>query len=295
MPKKKKEAVFKELAKDTFASLPSEEKEEAEKGRKGIREGTRGLSGARIIDISRVRPDPDQPRKSSGRKALRELADSIREHGLLQPITVEYVEEKDYFKIINGERRYEAAKLASLQEVPCIIKDVDQRARLIHQLIENIQRQDLPALEEAEAIQTLIDKRRVENPTYSQREAAKELGLPKTYVNEMLTLLKLPEDIKRSVRNSDTVPKSLLLLLVRQKDKKNIRQLHQQIQEGKLTVQGAKTKLKRSKKTKGRPKHYQYRFEAPQKEFTLTINFNKVNVKKSEIINALSRVMEELG
>lgn len=68
--------------------------------RKGIREGTRGLSGARIIDISRIKSDPNQPRKS-----LNELAESIKKHGLLQPITVEYIDQEDYFKIINGERR----------------------------------------------------------------------------------------------------------------------------------------------------------------------------------------------
>jgi len=121
------------------------------------------------------------------------------------------------------KRRYKAAKLAGIQELPCIIKYIDQHVRLIHQLIENIQRQDLPPLEEAESIQILINKRRIENPNYSQREASRELGLPKSYVNEMVSLLKLPQDIKESVRTSDTIPKSLLLLLLRQSNKINIR------------------------------------------------------------------------
>lgn len=175
----KKETILRKLAQDTFAALPGELEEVTEKERKDIKVGTRGLSGARIIDISRIKPDPDQPRKSCPEKTLKELAASIKEHGLLQPITVEHKDHQDYFKIINGELRYEAAKLAGLSEMPCIIKDIDERVRLIHQLIENIQRQDLPALEEAEAIQTLIDYRRIENPSYSQREAARELGLPK--------------------------------------------------------------------------------------------------------------------
>ncbi len=179
---KRKELILRKLAHDTFASLPGETEEVVEKKRKGIREETRGISGARMIDISRIKSDPDQPRRRRDARTLKELAASIREHGLLQPITVEYVDHGDYFKIINGERRYEAAKLAGLSELPCIIKDIDRRVRLTHQLIENIQRQDLPALEEAEAIQTLIDNQRMENPGYSQRAAAKELGLPKTYV-----------------------------------------------------------------------------------------------------------------
>ena len=291
---KRKELVLRKLAHDTFASLPGETEEVVEKKRKGIREETRGISGARMIDISRIKSDPDQPRRHRDARTLKELAASIREHGLLQPITVEYVDHGDYFEIINGERRYEAAKLAGLSELPCIIKDIDRRVRLTHQLIENIQRQDLPALEEAEAIQTLIDNQRMENPGYSQRAAAKELGLPKTYVNEMISLLKLPKDIKRSVRTSDAFPKSLLLLLVRQGDEKNIREFCQQLREGKLTVREVKTKLRKSKPTRGRPQYYQYQFRAPEKDFILKIRFRKTRVDRSEIINVLSQVLRSL-
>ena len=270
---KKKENILRKFAKDTFTSLPIQEEEVIKEERKGIREGTKGLSGARIIDISRIKSDPDQPRKSSNQKSLNELAESIKKHGLLQPITVEYIEREDCFKIINGGRRYKAAKLAGLQELPCIIKYIDKHTRLINQLIENIQRQDLSPLEEAESIQALINKKRMDNPNYSQREASRELGLPKSYVNEMLSLLKLPQDIKESVRTSDTVPKSLLLLLLRHSDEKNIRGFYRQIKEGKLTVREAKTELKSSKVKKGRPKCYEYKFESPGREFILKIKF----------------------
>ena len=290
----KKEAVLRQFAHDTLASLPGQKEEAVEKERKGLKEGTKGLSGARMIDILRIKPDPNQPRKSRGEKTLKRLAASIRKHGLLQPITVEYVDHHDYFKIINGERRYEAAKQAQLSEIPCIIKDIDQRVRLIHQLTENVQRQDLPALEEAEAIQTLIDNRRMEDPNYSQRDAAKELGLPKSYVNEMLTLLKLPQDIKGNVQRSDTVSKSLLLLLMRQGDEKNIREFYRELKEGRLTVREAKTHLKKSKTKRGRLKYYEYTFQAPEKDFTLKIKFKKAKVAQSEIINALSRVLRRL-
>lgn len=292
---KKKENILRKLAKDTFASLPIPEEEVIKEERKGIREGTKGIPGARIIDISRIKSDPDQPRKSLDQKSLKELAESIKKHGLLQPITVEYIEKEDYFKIINGERRYKAAKLAGLHELSCIIKNVDDYARLIHQLIENIQRQDLPALEEAEYIQVLINKRRMENPNYSQREASRELGLPKSYVNEMLSLLKLPQDIKESVRTSDTVPKSLLLLLLRQSNKINIRGFYRQIKEGKLTIQETKTKLKKSKSSKGRPKYYEYKFESPRRDFVLKIKFKRTEVEQSEITNALNQVLNSLN
>jgi len=118
---KKKEVILRKFAKDTFDSLPIQEEEIITKEKKGIREGTKGLSGARIIEISRIKLDPEQPRKSLNQKRLNELAESIKKHGLLQPITVEYIEAEDCFKIISGERRYKAAKLSDLQELPCII------------------------------------------------------------------------------------------------------------------------------------------------------------------------------
>ena len=290
---RKKETLLKQFALDTFASFP-EQLEETEDERKGIREGTKGLYGARIIDISRIKPDLTQPRKSFDKKGLKQLAVSIKEYGFIQPINVQYVESEDHFRVINGQRRYEAAKLAGILEIPCIIKNINKHLRLIHQLVENIQREDLPVLEEAEAIHTLLRTRRIENPHYSQREASRELGLPKTYVNEMLTLLKLPEDIKRDVRTSDAFPKSLLLLLIRQTNKKDIGEFYKQIRERKLTVRELETTLKKSKNRKGRPVYYQYIFEAPEKQFTLTIRFKKTRVGRSEIFSALSRTLNSL-
>ena len=292
---KKKEVILRKFAKDTFDSLPIQEEEIITKEKKGIREGTKGLSGARIIEISRIKLDPEQPRKSLNQKRLNELAESIKKYGLLQPISVEYIEAEDCFKIISGERRYKAAILSDLQEIPCIIKNIDSYTRLIHQLIENIQRQDLPPLEEADSIQALINKKRMDNPSYSQREASRELGLPKSYVNEMLSLLKLPQDIKESVRTSDTVPKSLLLLLLRRSDEKNIREFYKQTKEGKLTVREAKMKLDKSKDKKGRPKFYEYKFESPGREFTLKIIFRKSEVEQSEITDAINQVLNILN
>lgn len=205
------------------------------------------------------------------------------------------MEQDDYFKIINGERRFEAAKLAGLSEIPCIIKDIDNRKRLTHQLIENIQRQDLAPLEEAQAIQTLINNRRLEEPEYSQNQAAKELGLAKSYVSEILSLLKLPEDIKHGVRTANTIPKRLLILLLRQNDEKTLRQFFKQIQEGgKLTIREVRSKLKKLKAVPGRPKNYQYEFRSPGKEFVLRIKFNKTTVNTSEVINVLRKTLKEL-
>ena len=291
---KNKENLLRQFAKDSFELTP-EENNVQNKQKKGIREGTKGISGARIIDIERIKPDPDQPRKTWDNKKLNELAVSIKTHGVLQPITVEYIEEDDYFKVINGERRYRASKIAGIKEIPCLIRNIDQKIKLIHQLIENIQRQDLAPIEEAESINTLIQARKIENPGYSQREASKDLGLPKSYVNEMLSLLKLPDDIKESVRTSDTIPKSLLLLLLRQSDEKNIRTFYNQIKEGNLTVREAKKKIKRDKKDPGRPKNFEYKFESPEKDFVLKIKFNKSQVKLDEVTTALKKVLNNIN
>ena len=290
---RKKETLLRKFALDTFASFP-DQVEETENERKGIREETKGLHGARVISVSRIKHDSSQPRKSFDKQRLRHLAASIKDYGLIHPINVEYIESQDYFRIINGQRRYQAAKLAGILEIPCIITNIDKRLKLIHQLIENIQREDLPPLEEAEAIQALVRNRRLENPHYSQREASRELGLPKTYINEMLTLLKLPKDILKDVRTSDAFPKSLLLLLVRQGNRENIREFYRQVKERKLTVRELKTTLQKSKNGRGRPAYYEHIFHAPEKQFSLIIKFKKVRVGRSEIFDALSQALHSL-
>src|SRR6056297_3406346 len=111
----------------------------------------------------------------------------------------------------------------------------------------------------------------------------------------MLTLLKLPDDIKESVRTSDTIPKSLLLLLLRQSDEKNIRTFYHQIKEGNLTVREAKKKIKKDKKEPGRPKNYEYKFESPDKNFTLKIKFNKSQVNLEEVTDALKQALDNIN
>jgi hypothetical protein len=107
-------------------------------------------------------------------------------------------------------------------------------------------------------------------------------------------LLKLPEDIKRDVRTSDAFPKSLLLLLIRQGNEKNIREFYKQIKERKLTVRELGITLKKSKNRRRRPAYYQYIFQAPEKQFTLTVKFKKARVDQSEIFNALSQALHSL-
>src|SRR5579875_729090 len=110
---------------------------------KTVDDGVRQLEGARMIAIDRLRPDPAQPRRDMDGQALEELAQSIREHGVLQPLLVRYRYEEDDFMIIAGERRYRAAQLAGLSDVPAIIRNIGGTQRYVLQLIENLQREDL--------------------------------------------------------------------------------------------------------------------------------------------------------
>ena len=161
----------------------------------------------RLIDIDKIEPNPHQPRKQFG--DLSEMVASVKEKGILEPILVRSFEGK--FQIIAGERRYQAAKLAGLHRLPCIEVDVDHRGMLEISLIENLQRKDLTAFEEAAALQRLVEQFR-----YTHDEIARKLGKSRTVVTEMLALNRMPEEIQERCRQADIVSKSMLLQVVRQ-------------------------------------------------------------------------------
>lgn len=126
-------------------------------------------SRVRYIAIGAVRPNPQQPRRSFDETALRELADSIRAYGILQPLTVR--DKGGYYELVAGERRLRAARMAGLREVPCLIAAVGEEDAALLALIENLQRRDLDYLEEAAAISRLIGRYGL-----SQQQAAEKLG-----------------------------------------------------------------------------------------------------------------------
>src|SRR4030081_1603421 len=115
-----------------------------------------GAAIGRMIPVEQIRPNPDQPRKSIG--DLRELTESVREKGVLEPLLVRYVPREDAYHIISGERRYHASRAAGLREVPCIEKIADDAETLEIALIENLQRKDLTAFEEAEGLARLAEQ-----------------------------------------------------------------------------------------------------------------------------------------
>lgn len=153
------------------------------------------------IAIKQIIEDHDQPRKHLNEEGLQGLADSIRQHGMLNPITVTSVPGSDTYRIVTGERRWRAATMARLDAIPCIVKQAAPEESLTEQLIENLQREDLQPLEKAKAIQQVKGTLNLTN-----REVAKRLGLSERIIGYLLDLLSLPEDIGEAVVASPNRP-----------------------------------------------------------------------------------------
>ncbi|MBN1797076.1 MAG: ParB/RepB/Spo0J family partition protein [Spirochaetales bacterium] len=149
------------------------------------------------IDIGLIKPNPNQPRKLFSDQSLQELAASIKEKGVLQPILVEKANDNT-FLIIAGERRFRAAKIAGLSKIPIIMKDFSETEKLEISLIENIQREDLTPIEEAEAYKNLLELTQV-----SQEELASHLGKNRSTIANSIRLLKLPRTMQDSLQKGD--------------------------------------------------------------------------------------------
>ena len=153
-------------------------------------------SGVRMVPIEQVKPNPDQPRKRFMQDDLDDLAASIAEKGVIQPLIVR---EKDGgFEIVAGERRWRAAQMAKLHELPVILRDFDDMEVLEVAIIENIQRADLNAIEEAAGYRQLMDKF-----GHTQEKMAEALGKSRSHIANLLRLLQLPDDVVEMVRKGD--------------------------------------------------------------------------------------------
>jgi ParB family chromosome partitioning protein len=155
---------------------------------------TAPVGGARLIAIDRLRPGRFQPRENFDSERMEQLAQSIRERGVLQPILVRPLSEADDFEIVAGERRWRAAQLALQHEVPVIVRELSDRDALEIALIENIQRQDLNPIEEGLAYRRLLEEFR-----YSQEELARHIGKSRPHIANTIRLLELPEAVRRMV------------------------------------------------------------------------------------------------
>lgn len=158
------------------------------------------------IPLGRIRPNPQQPRRSFDEEGLAELAASIRSCGILQPLTVRRAGEG--YELVAGERRLRAARIAGLREVPCLVAQVGEEDSALLALMENLQRRDLDCWEEAQAIARLISRYGL-----NQEEAARRLGRAQPTVANKLRLLRLPEDVRALLRENGLTERHARALL----------------------------------------------------------------------------------
>lgn len=166
---------------------------------KTVDNGVYPLSMAKEIRLDRMKPDPNQPRKSFSPGGLNELAASIREQGILQPLVVEFVpdDEMGHFQLIHGERRWRAAQMAGLQTVPVIIREIEgETTKLVQRLMENIQREDLNAVDRAEALKALKEHL----GGVSWEKVGEKVGIGKRRVLQLVATTDLPPVIQEDVR-----------------------------------------------------------------------------------------------
>jgi ParB/RepB/Spo0J family partition protein len=192
--------------------------------------------GVRVIPVDRIEPNPDQPRLVFDEDALHELASSIREHGVLQPILVRPLGDNRY-QLIAGERRWRASREADLPTIPALVEEIDDDTALEISIIENLQREDLSPLEEA----TMFD-RMVHEHGYSIRKLADKLGKDKGYLENRLRLADAPDEIRELVSlRKDTVSHAYELMKVQ--DPKKRKKLAAQVASGELSLVKLREKI----------------------------------------------------
>lgn len=221
------------------SATPSTGKEKSEKGK--------SIKGETTLKITMIEPNRDQPRKNFDEDALLELADSIRQFGILQPIIVQ--DKKSYYEIIAGERRWRAAKLANLKEVPVIIKNYTDQEIVEIALIENIQRENLNPIEEAYAYKRLLNEFNLK-----QDEVAERVSKSRTAVTNSMRLLKLCDDVQNMVIN-DMISTGHARAILSVEDKEEQFLLAQKIFDEKLSVRDVEKLIKaRNKPSKSKSK-----------------------------------------
>jgi len=246
-----------------------------------------GAAIGRMIPVEQIRPNPDQPRKAIG--DLRELTDSVREKGVLEPLLVRFVPREDCYYLISGERRYHAARAAGLREVPCIEKTADDAETLEIGLIENIQRKDLTAFEEADGLHRLATQFE-----YTHEDVARKIGRARSSVTETLSLLNIPDGLRKKCVEQGIASKSLLLQIARQPTEKKMVEMLRRILQGGLTRDEARRERREEQSGPQRPQPFIFQFEPESETFKFRIQFKKSHVSRDELIGTLRQILAQL-
>jgi ParB family chromosome partitioning protein len=244
-----------------------------------------GAAIGRMVPVDKIRPNPEQPRKALG--DLRELTDSIKEKGVLEPLLVRFVPHDDCYHIISGERRYHASRAAGLREVPCIEKIADDAETLELALIENLQRKDLTPFEEADGLQRLA-----EHFDYTHDDIAKKIAKARSSVTETMSLRVIPDAIRKLCVDHGLVSKSLLLQIARQPNEKKMAEAIERIAQAGLTRDEARRERQEEKNAGPRPQPFIFNYRPENEAFRLRIQFRKSNVSRGELIDTLRSLLE---
>ena len=201
----------------------------------------------KIVQIKDIQKNPYQPRKEFSEEKIQELAQSIKENGLIQPIIVRKSPVLGY-EILAGERRYRASIVAGLSEVPVIVKQLSDQDMMLHSIIENLQRENLNPIEEAKAYQSLIDK------GFTHTEIAEKMGKSRPYITNLVRLLGLPKHILTEVESGKLSQAHARLLIQLSSDKQD--KLLNRIQTKNLSVRQVEQILQKTKKISKKEKDY---------------------------------------
>lgn len=244
-----------------------------------------GTPIGRLVPIDQIEPNPNQPRQVMG--DLSELMASIAEKGIIEPLILR--QQGDRYQIIAGERRYQAAVQVGLRDLPAVIREANEAELMEIALVENLQRKDLTAFEEAEAMHSLAQK-----CGYTHEMLARKLGKSRTAVTESLSLHAMPDEVKNLCRLADISSKSLLLQIVRQSDPEKMAALVEKITTQGSPVTREEVRKATAKPKPGRPKAFTFAYRPQHKHFSLKLSFRKGKAERQEVIDALESILDEL-
>jgi ParB family chromosome partitioning protein len=238
-----------------------------------------------MIPTDKLTPNPQQPRVEFG--DLSELIASIQEKGVLEPLLVRPSDVGGRFMIISGERRYRASLEVGLKEVPCIELDVDDRAVVEISLIENLQRKDLTAFEEADGLRSLVDRF-----NYTHEEIARKIGKSRSSITEALSIASMPAEVRDLCRRADISAKSMLLQVLRQPSVEEMCAFVEKTKTAGLTRDDARRIRRDGAGAKRAP--YVFKYGGKNQSFSLAIRFRKSQVSPAEIETALTEAAASL-
>jgi ParB family chromosome partitioning protein len=241
-----------------------------------------------MLPLRFIEANAEQPRTQLGN--IEELASSVREKGVLEPILVRQIAENRY-QIISGERRFRAAAMAGLDEIPAIELDVDDREQLEIALIENIQRKDLTPFEEAEGFWALQQKF-----GYTHEKISQVIGKSRTTITETLTLNDIPDRIRAMCREAGINNKSVLVQVARAGSEEAMERVVRAFAAGELSREQLRkeTAAKPEPKKAGRPKNYVFTLKDKSLPFSVNLAFNRPNVPKKDVIEAVRELLRRL-